>query len=83
MTAGRAAGRGRVLPRSFYDRDALELAPELLNKLLTAAWEQYVEALETGSLVQLEDEASHWVDDILAQQLRPKLEAQLGDVANA
>jgi DNA-3-methyladenine glycosylase len=26
--------RGRVLPRSFYARDSLALAPELLNKLL-------------------------------------------------
>ncbi|MDQ1479948.1 MAG: DNA-3-methyladenine glycosylase [Actinomycetota bacterium] len=34
MTTGRAGGRGRVLPRAFYDRDALELAPDLLNKLL-------------------------------------------------
>ena len=34
MTTSRPGTRGRALPRSFYDRDALELAPELLNKLL-------------------------------------------------
>ena len=49
---------------------------------MTAAWEQYVAALETGSLVQLEDEASKWVDDLLASQLRPKLEADFANVAN-
>lgn len=54
---------------------------ELLNQLLTAAWDRYTKALETGSLVQLEDEASGWVDDLLAKQLQPKIEAGLANVA--
>ena len=56
---------------------------ELLNKMLTAAWERYVAALETGSLVQLEDEATLWVDEVLRVQLRPAIEAMNGDVAKA
>jgi len=54
---------------------------ELLNEMLTAAWEKYAEALETGSLVQLEDEATQWVDGVLTTQLRPAIEAMNGDVA--
>ena len=54
---------------------------ELLNDLLTQAWEKYAEALETGSLVQLEDEATRWVDEVLTTQLRPAIEAMNGDVA--
>ena len=56
---------------------------ELLNDMLTAAWEKYVAALETGSLVQLEDEATEWVDNVLRTQLKPAiLEAADGDLAN-
>lgn len=53
---------------------------ELLNKLLTDAWDKYVEELDTGTVVQLEDSMTAWVDDILNRQLRPALEADRGDV---
>ena len=52
---------------------------ELLNKLLTDAFDKYVKALETGSTVQLEDEASRWVDDILVQHLPETADGDLAD----
>ena len=65
------------------DTKIIDFREELLNKLLTGAWDKYVEALETGTLVQLEDEASNWVEDILTKQLRPALEAEAnGDLGN-
>lgn len=65
----------RDLDTKIYD-----FREELLNKLLTDAWEKYVQALETGTLVQLEDEASGWVDSILTSQLQPTLEAEHGNL---
>ena len=56
---------------------------ELLNELLSYGWEQHVKALETGTVLQLEDQASTWVKDILAKQLRPRLEAQVDGVARS
>jgi len=56
---------------------------ELLNEMLTAAWERYVAAIETGSLVELEDEATRWVDDLLKRQLRPAIKGTDGRVAKA
>lgn len=56
---------------------------ELLNKMLSDAWTKYVDALDSGSLVQLEDDAATWVDDILSTQLKPALEVEHGDVANS
>ena len=58
------------------DTQIADFREELLNELLTAAWERYVKALETGTLVQLEDEASVWVRNVLDGQLRPKIEAR-------
>jgi hypothetical protein len=52
---------------------------ELLDTLLTSAWERYVKALETGETVQLEDEASRWVDDILVQHLPESADGDLAD----
>ncbi|HET6794693.1 MAG TPA: DNA-3-methyladenine glycosylase [Acidimicrobiales bacterium] len=55
---GGRARRPRVLPRSFYDRGALEVAPDLLGKVLQAGRRRgrivEVEAYRGG-----EDQASH------------------------
>lgn len=53
------------------DTKVMNFREELLNKMLTDAWSKYTEALETGTLVQLEDEASSWVDGVLQAQLLP------------
>ncbi len=58
-----------------------DLREEVLNELYTAAWEKYTAAIETGSIVELEDEATRWVDDLLRRQLRPAIEAMNGDMA--
>ena len=57
------------------DTKIMDFREELLNKILTDAWTKYTQALDSGTLVQLEDEASGWVDNILTTQLQPKLEA--------
>lgn len=62
------------------DTRVQDFREELLNKLLTRAFDEYVRALETGTLIQLEDEASAWVDKILTSNLLPALEADLGDL---
>ncbi len=64
------------------DTRLMDFREELLNRALTAAWEKYASALETGSLVQLEDEATSWVEAILTQQLKPVIEDDLGDLAD-
>jgi len=65
------------------DTRILNFREELLNEILTASWEKYVAAIETGSLVELEDEATRWVDDLLRRQLRPAIKAKNGRVAKA
>lgn len=69
----------RIRRRITRDMDTkiMDFREELLNKALTDAWEKYAAALETGSLVQIEDEAATWVDGILEAQLKPALDAKV------
>jgi hypothetical protein len=59
------------------DSRIMDFREALLNRMLTAAWEKYSAALETGSLVQLEDEATNWVEAVLTKQLQPIIEAEI------
>lgn len=40
---------------------------DLLNQLLTDAWTKFAKALETGTLIELEDHASRWIDQELGK----------------
>ena len=53
--------RGRTLPRSFYARDALQVAPELLNKVLIQRGPQPVAAriIEVEAYRGSDDPGSH------------------------
>jgi DNA-3-methyladenine glycosylase len=55
--------RGRRLPRAFYDRDPLEVAPELLGKLLVRVEDDGTETVarivEVEAYRGLDDPASH------------------------
>ncbi len=59
------------------DTRLMDFREELLNRTLTAAWEKYSESLDTGSLVQLEDEATFWLETVLTKQLQPIIENDL------
>lgn len=62
------------------DTRIMNFREELLNKALSKAWERYAAELETGNVVQLEDEASGWVSTLLERQLKPAVEVEHGDL---
>jgi len=70
------AARGRTLPRSFYARDSLALAPELLNKLLVHT----VDGVRVSARV-VEVEAYRGSDDAGSHAFRgitPRVEVMFG-----
>ena len=63
----------RQLTRDL-DTRIQNLREELLNEILTGAWEKYTDELskDKPNLVELEDAATRWVEDVLRRQLKPR-----------
>lgn len=55
------------------DTYIMDFREELLNDLLTTAWDKYTKALEKDEKIELEDEASAWIEAHLKRFLAPKL----------
>lgn len=45
---------------------------EVLNELLTAAWEDYTKAIATGQLIEVEAKYSNLISEIVADIVRAK-----------
>lgn len=49
---------------------------ELLNKLLSSAWERYAASLESGEKVELESDYRDWVSTALEANIKPPLDTE-------
>lgn len=52
------------------DTQVADWREEALNRLLTGAWDQYVEALNTGKKLELEGAYKSWVAEALNEELK-------------
>lgn len=59
------------------DTQIADWREEVLNDILAGAWEQYVEALNTGQKLELEGDYKGWVDRALNEAgVRAKVEIE-------
>lgn len=64
----------RRITRQF-DTEIADFREPVLNKLLTAAWDEYSKSLESGEVLRLESHVADWVADAMTEALGPKVEA--------
>ncbi len=50
------------------DTRIMNFREELLNRVLSDAWNKYAKAIESGTLIELEDAATSWVEEALRTQ---------------
>ena len=71
----------RRITRDF-DTVLQDFREEALNKLLGKAFDQFALAQEKNETIHLEEEATKWIAQMLAEKLRPLIEAANADLAD-
>lgn len=64
----------RRITRQF-DTEIADYREQVLNKLLTAAWDEYAKSLESGEVLRLESNVAAWVADAMSEALATKVDA--------
>lgn len=55
------------------DTRIMDAREEWLNELLVAAWDEYTKAIDKGTVPELEEKATVWIQESVESFLRPRV----------